>query len=343
MKLICVEEHVLDADIGRAGAPLALAQAPYLPDWGRRVTDGKTADNSRPHVLAAAESARLGLDMGAGRLADMDRAGIDMQVLSYGGFPQLLPAAQAIELCRAANDRLAGAIAAHPTRFSGFATLPWQAPEAAAQEMQRAARMGLKGALINGRPGDDFLDAPRHGPILGVLNELRLPLFVHPGLPLPQVQRPYYGGFDPEVTARLSMFGWGWHNEAGVLTLRLLLSGAFDRFPQLQVISGHWGEMVPFYLQRLEDAIPQEASGLSRGIVQTYREHVYVTPSGMLTEPHFRFILEVMGAQRILYSVDYPYQSLDGVRSFLQHAQISEGDRTAIAQGNAERLLGVSA
>ena len=341
MKLICVEEHLLDPAITRAGAPFALAEAPYLPDWGMRVTDGQVNDTPRPHVLANAESTRKGLAPIRERISDMDRAGIDMQVLSYGGFPQLLPAAQAIDLCRAANDRLAAIIADHPSRFSGFATLPWQAPDAAAQEMERAAAIGLKGCLINGRPGPDFLDAPQYAPVLEALNRLQLPLYVHPGLPLPAVQDPYYGGFERELSARLSMFAWGWHNEAGILTLRLLLSGAFDRFPDLRVISGHWGEMVPFFLQRLEDSIPQEASGLSRPIVQTYRDHVYVSPSGMLTEPHFRFIHEVMGADRILYSIDYPYQSLNGARAFLDQQAISADGRALIAHVNAERLLGL--
>src|SRR5690349_10846562 len=125
MKLICVEEHVLDPAIGAATQALVRAEAPYLSDWGSRVVDGRqVSDVSRPHVIAPGESARKALDMGAARLADMDAAGIGMQLLSYGGFPQLLPGTQAIDLCRAANDKLALAAQAHPTRFAGFATLP---------------------------------------------------------------------------------------------------------------------------------------------------------------------------------------------------------------------------
>ncbi|NVD74831.1 amidohydrolase [Duganella sp. BJB1802] len=343
MKLICVEEHVLDAATGAASQGLARAEAPYLSDWGSRVVDGRrVADATRPHVVAPAESARKALDMGAPRLADMDAAGIDMQVLSYGGFAQLLAAAQAIDLCRAANDKLALAAQAHPARFSGFATLPWQAPEAAARELERAVKaLGLKGALINGRPGATFLDDPRYAPVLAAFDALEVPLYVHPGLPLAAVQAPYYGGFDRELSARLSMFGWGWHNEAGIQVVRMLLAGLFDRYPRLQIISGHWGEMVPFFLQRLEDAIPQEASGLRRPIVQTYREHVYVSPSGMLTLPHFQFIHALMGAERILYSIDYPYQSLDGARAFIERLPVSEADKALIAHANAERLLGL--
>ena len=343
MKLISVEEHVLDSAIGGATQGLVHAEAPYLADWGSRVVDGQNvADPSRPHVIAPSESARKGMEMGAARLADMDATGIDMQVLSYGGFPQLLPAAQAIELNRAANDKLAETARAHPTRFAGFATLPWQAPEAAARELERAVKdLGLKGALINGRPGDTFLDDARYELILAAFSDLKVPLYVHPGLPLPAVQGPYYGGLERELSARLAMFAWGWHNEAGIQVVRMLLAGAFDRHPGLQVLSGHWGEMVPFFLQRLEDSIPQEASGLRRPIVQTYREHVYVSPSGMLTLPHFQFIHALMGAERILYSIDYPYQSLDGARAFIDRLPVSEADKALIAHGNAERLLGL--
>ncbi len=342
MKLICVEEHVLNPAIGAAAQTLVSAEAPYLSDWGSRVVDGisTVTDPSRPHVIAPSESARKGFEMGASRLADMDSAGIDMQVLSYGGFPQLLPAQKAIDLCRAANDKLADAAHANPERFAGFATLPWQAPEAAAIELERAVtELGLKGALINGRPGETFLDDPCYTPILDAFNELNVALYLHPGLPLPAVQAPYYGGFERELSARLSMFAWGWHNEAGIQVVRMLLAGVFDRYPSLQVISGHWGEMVPFFLQRLEDSIPQEASGLKRPIVQTYREHVYVSPSGMLTIPHFQFIYSLMGAERILYSIDYPYQSLDGARAFIENLPISEAEKALIAHGNAERLL----
>lgn len=343
MKLICVEEHVLDAATGAATQQLVHAEAPYLGDWGRRVVDGQhVTDTSRPHVIPPGESARKGLDIGAGRLAEMDAAGIAMQVLSYGGFPQLLPVAQAIDLCRASNDRLAAACQAHPTRFAGFATLPWQAPEAAARELERAVQqLGFKGALINGRPGETFLDDPRHAPMLAAFDALDVPLYVHPGLPLPGVQAPYYGGFDKELSARLAMFAWGWHNEAGIQVVRMLLAGIFDCYPRLQVISGHWGEMVPFFLQRLDDSIPQQASGLRRSIVQTYREHVYVSPSGMLTLPHFQFIHALMGAERILYSIDYPYQSLDGVRAFIGSLPVNEADKVLIAHGNAQRLLGL--
>jgi uncharacterized protein len=119
----------------------------------------------------------------------------------------------------------------------------------------------------------------------------------------------------------------------------MILAGKFERFPNLQVISGHWGEMVPFYLQRMDDTIPQEATGLSRSISETYRKHVYVTPSGMFNLPHFEFIHKVVGADRIIYAVDYPYLSHTGARGFLENLPVSQEDKEKIAHRNAEALF----
>ena len=336
MKLICVEEHILDGQIAQATMPEVLNIAPYLTDWGKRVKDGKNLDLSRPQVIDDRLSLQKGLDFGAARLADMNAAQIDMQVLSVGGFPQFAT----LDHHQRVNDNLARAVAENPMRFAAFATLPWAKPDEAAAELERAVtQLGLKGALLNGRPADDFLDAPQYAPLLAKFNELNVPLYLHPGLPVPAVQQAYYSGFDKEVSARLSMFGWGWHNEAGIHLLRLILSGAFDKNPNLQVISGHWGEMLPFYLQRLDDSLPQEATGLRRSITQTFKEHVWVSPSGMLTMPHFQFIYQLMGAERILFSVDYPYQSLDGVRQFIENLPILPMEKEQIAFRNAEKLF----
>ncbi len=340
MRIITLEEHTLDPGIAKATQAAQAAEAGYLPDLAGTAEDATPPSGNRPRLLPVREIMPRAADVGAGRLADMDAHGIDMQVLSYSSAPQLAPAGQGVELARAANDRLAEAVRAHPGRFAGFATLPWQDPTAAAGELERAVHeLGLKGTLLVGRPGQTFLDDPRYEPVLAKLAELKVPLYVHPGPPLPQVQRPYYGGLDRTVTARLSLFGWGWHNEAGIQVIRMILSGVFDRFPELRVISGHWGEMVPFYLQRMDDAMPREITGLSRTITDTYVSHVYVTPSGMLNLPHFKFIHEVLGADRILYSVDYPYLTNTGAREFLEQLPVSQEDKEKIAHRNAETLL----
>lgn len=341
MKIICLEEHTIDAGIARATQQAQKAEAGYMADWGSEIQDNPSEENNnRPHLLSIRKTMELAEDVGTGRIAEMDRHGIDMQVVSFSSSPQLASAGNAVELCRAANDRLAEAVRKNPKRFAGFATLPWPDPEAAAKELERAVKeLGMVGTLLTGRPGKTFLDDPRYEPVLAKLDELKVPIYVHPGFPLPQVQEPYYGGLSKEVTARLSLFGWGWHNEAGVHVIRMMLSGKFEKFPNLQVISGHWGEMVPFYLQRMDDAMPQDATGLSRTITETYKTHVYVTPSGMLNLPHFEFIHKVLGADRILYSVDYPYLTLTGAREFLENLPVSEQDKEKIAHKNAEALL----
>lgn len=157
--------------------------------------------------------------------------------------------------------------------------------------------------------------------------------------PLPTVQQAYYSGFSPEVTAQFSLPGWGWHHEVGIHVLRLILSGAFEKYPSLQVISGHWGEMVPFHLQRLDDMLPPKITGLSRTITETYLNHVWVMPSGMFNLPQFQFLHAVIGADRIIWSVDYPYLTQDGTREFISKLPVSEQDREKITHQNAEKLF----
>lgn len=340
LRLICVEEHVSNSNVVRETMPEMLRQAPYLVDWGKDVTDKGEEDPSRPRVIAARDSLRKLMDIDAGRLRDMDTHGIDIQVLSYAASPHLVSGQAGIDHCAKANDDLAASAARHAKRFVAFATLPWQEPEAAVKELERCiGQLGFRGVLLNGRPGDTFLDDIHYRPVLDTLNTLRVPLFLHPGLPLPQVRNAYYAGFNREVSGRLSMFGWGWHNEEGVQLVRLLLSGVFDKLPQLRIISGHWGELVPFFLQRLDDSIPQEATGLRRSLTETFKEHVYVTPSGMTSLPHFLFVREIMGINRLLFSVDYPYLSLNGARAWLENLPVSHEEKEKFACRNAEALL----
>lgn len=340
MKLICIEEHAVDRAIAQAARPVLQRDAPYLGLQSSPDATAHSRTNDRPGLVELSKAIRLAEDLGDNRIGDMDLHGIDMQIVSYSSPAQLVPHEQAVTIARAANDRLAEAVRANPTRLNGFAALPWQDPGAAVDELGRAiGELGLKGAMIPGRPGDTFLDDPKYTSVLSKLNELAVPIYLHPFYPLPQVQRAYYAGLRPEVSAQFALGGWGWHLEAGIHVLRLILSGVFEQFPNLQVISGHWGEMVPYHLQRLDDVLPSQVTGLSTTITDTYRHHVWVTPSGMFYEPHFQFIRTVIGIDRLIWAVDYPYLSLDGARKFLENLPISEDEAHKIAHGNAERLF----
>ncbi|WP_026313173.1 amidohydrolase family protein [Actinobacillus capsulatus] len=338
MKIISVEEHIQSPALAKAMMPEMLKKAPFLLDWGKDVTD-KITDLSRPQVIVSRDSTAKLMEVGDGRIAEMDEHGIDMQMLSYAGLPQLVQGEAGVQAIRDANDYLIEKVRSNPSRFGGFAYLPWQDVNAAIVEIERVHQQGIKAVLINGRPSEKWLEHADYEPVLLKLNDLEMPLFLHPGLPFEQVQQSYYTGFSREVSARFSMFAWGWHNEAGIQLIRMILAGVFDKFPKLNVIMGHWGELVPYYLQRLDDSIPQEATGLKRTIVQTFQEQVYVTPSGMMSNSHFAFNQALVGVDRILFSVDYPYLSLNGARAWLENLPISQEDKEKIAYKNAEKLF----
>ena len=337
IRIICLEEHLADPALAELSSVIFRQDAPYWFDQGTEFREDPAHEpQDRPRNNPPQRAVELTADTPEARLTAMDADGIDMQVLSLTHATQgTSPHAAA-----AANDRLAGYPRHAPTRFGAFCTLPWLDVPAAVAEVERCRTSGFAGALIAGRPsGDGFLDDPRFEPVLAKLAELDMPLYIHPGPPMRQVQQPYYGGFSPEVTARLSLFGYGWHNEAGAQIVRLILAGVLDRHPGLQLISGHWGEMVPFMLQRMDDTMPPAATGLRRTITQTYRDQVYVTPSGMLYGPQFAFCREVLGPERIMFAVDYPYLTMTGARRWLETLPIPENERALIAHGNAEMLL----
>ena len=191
-----------------------------------------------------------------------------------------------------------------------------------------------------GRTGGDFLSAERFDPILAVAARLGVPIYLHPALPTRVTAADNYeAGLDPIVAARFASAAWGWHTETGVHFLHLVLSGVFDRYPALQVILGHWGEMIPWFLDRLDEALPPRATRLDRTIGDYVRQNSYYTPAGLFTEPHLRFCLDVLGPGRMIYSVDYPFVGNDGAVDFLQRAELPESAKEDIAHRNAERLM----
>ena len=207
-------------------------------------------------------------DVGAKRLAEMDAAGIDMQVLSLSapGVEQMEPA-DAVAMARDTNDYLADAVKKHPTRFAGFAAVPTGAPKQAAEELERRVRQqGFKGAVINGHNRGRYLDNQFYWPILECAEALNVPIYLHPTPPPQPVIDVSYGGFSPMVTDMLAGGAWGWHIETAVHMIRIVCGGVFDRFPKLQFVIGHMGEGLPFFFQRL-DIIPMATTKLKRPII----------------------------------------------------------------------------
>jgi uncharacterized protein len=281
-------------------------------------------------------------DIGDKRLAEMDAAGIDMQVLSlqYPGTEQC-EAVEAIAIAEDANDVLAEAVKKHPTRFAAFAALPTGAPDKAAEELERRVRSGFKGALINGHNRGRYLDDKFYWPILERAEALNVPIYLHPTRPPEAVIAASYGGFAPEVSWMFSGPGWGWHIETAVHVIRMILGGVFDRFPKLQIVVGHLGEGLPFMLPRLDRNMAPGLTKLKRPLGDYLRQNVHYTFAGFNFPATFLDLLLEVGVERIMFSVDYPYGSMAKAREFLENLPVSAADRERIAHGNAERLLGL--
>ena len=283
------------------------------------------------------------LDLGERRIAAMDEAGIDLQVISHTTpGVQHLDAATAVALAAEANDALAAAVREHPERFAGLATLPTPDPAAAAAELERAVSdLGLLGAMVNGHTSGRFLDDPAFTPLLERFERLDVPLYLHPTEPVPAVRAAYYGGFAPAVAWFLSAAAWGWHAETALHVLRMVLSGVFDRHPRLRVIVGHMGEMLPFMLQRIDDNLPPRVTGLGRLPSEYVLDHLVITSSGLFSVPPLRCALDVFGLERVLFSVDWPYAPNEEGRRLLDEAPLAGDDLERFAHGNAERVLGL--
>lgn len=294
-----------------------------------------------PAVARSAALEKKLLDIGAVRLAAMDEAGVDLQVLSLAATgEQALPANEATALVQEANDIAFAATGAYPERFACFASLALRDPVSAAKELERGvSKLRSVGGFLNGTEGGTFLDDQRYWPIYEAAEALDVPLYLHPTPPSFAVLDAYFRGL-PETSAYfLSTAAWGWHAELGMHCLRLILSGLFDRFPRLRFIIGHMGENLPFSLMRAQDGLPTTVTGLPRSVSEYFLDHFYVTTSGYFTQPPFRCALDVVGADRLLYSVDYPYRSNLAGAKFLADLSVSSSDRDKITHGNAERIL----
>lgn len=328
MRIIGLEEHFWTSEIGEA-----------LGRLGPDQRDDSVALFQTEQIASRLE------DLGEGRLKQMDMIGLDMMVLSVTTpGTQVLSPEEAVPLALQANDRLATAIKAHPDRFDGFATLPTPDPTAAVRELGRAVQdLGLRGAMIHGRTGDRYLDHEDFRPLLRKAADLGVPIYLHPQIAPRPVRALHFDGFDERLSVGFATGGWGWHVEAGITALRLIVAGVFDELPSLQIVLGHWGEMVPFFLERAA-GLSRWTNHLKKPVADYFHQNFFVTASGMYSTTYLQRAIEVMGIDHVMYSSDYPFQyHEDGLaRRFLENSPLSPEDKSKIAHANAEKLLGIS-
>jgi len=299
---------------------------------------------TNPSERTRAVAARLE-DLGARRIADMDATGIAMQVLSLTApGVQIFDAGTAVPLAREVNDELAEAIAANPTRFTGLAAIAPQVPGEAAKELERAVRrLGLKGAIVNSHTHGEYLDDPKYWDIFAAAEALDVPIYIHPTTPPNSMIEPFLPrGLEGAV------FGFG--VETALHALRIVVSGAFDRFPRLRIVLGHLGEALPFWLFRIDfmhghslrtGRYPGQPM-LVRRPSEYLKEHFYYTTSGMAWQPVIGYVQAVIGLDRVLYAMDYPYQFVPEEVHVTDTLPLSEAELKAFYQTNAERVFKLS-
>lgn len=328
LEKIAVEEHFNLLTAGASSADLeSLVRAmDYAADWSRLVTS------------------RLG-EFDRDRLADMDASGIRLSILSHTvpGVQGIPDPAAAVAAARDVNDYLAALVTRHPDRFAGFACVALQDPAAAAVELERAVRLGLKGAMINGYSsvGDgqtvEYLDEPQFLPFWEAVAALDVPVYLHPR---PALEQRIYRGHAELIGAT-----WGFAPETAAHALRLVYSGLFDRFPRLTVILGHLGETIPSFAWRIQHCFEYNPSDkrVERRLQDYLADNFYVSTSGIFNDQALANAILTIGADRILFAVDYPYEMMEPAARWIEQAAISEGDRRKIASGNARRLFKLDA
>jgi 5-carboxyvanillate decarboxylase len=295
-------------------------------------------DNPRPGSNQDRFRRQL-LDLDAERLADMDQAGVDVQVLSVTipGVQMFKPEA-ASALAVSTNDQLASAISRHPGRFAGLACFAPQDPARAIKEMERAVNvLGLNGFIINSHTGNLYLDDPRFAPVLEAAEALDRPIYLHPRAPSNGMAAPFQD---------YSMGGsiWGFGVEAGTHAVRMILSGLFDRYPRLRIVLGHMGEALPFWMWRLDHMAARRARDgrmkpLSLAPSDYFRRNFAVTTSGFEAPGVLDLTIKTAGIENVMWAIDYPYESSSDAVTFIEGAKLNHDQRSSIFHLNAERLF----
>lgn len=282
------------------------------------------------------------LDVAEVRLKDMDEAGIDMQVLSFvAPGAEVFDAVTGTALAKKVNNELSRIIMKHPQRFAGFAALAPQDPKGAADELERAVKeLGLKGAKINSNIRGEYLDDEKYWIIFERAEKLGVPIYIHPREPSPDMIKPYLTY--PSLVGSM----WGYAAEVGLHSMRLICSGVFDKYPGSKIILGHLGEALPFWLWRLDqrwqkgevplDQLPKK---LMKKPSQYIKDNFFVATSGMFWQPALICTYLALGAENILFAVDYPFESNKEAVQFMETAPICDSDKEKIYHLNAEKLL----
>jgi uncharacterized protein len=330
MRTVALEEHFAVPSIANRIDKSVLARRGYRP---------RTLPKNAPNPL------ELLPEIGERRLKSMDDAGISMQVLSNSGpGPDLVPGSDGVAMARETNDHLAKAIASRPDRFAGFAALPLQSPDAAAVELVRCVKeLGFVGAMVHGTTEGRFLDHASYDGILAAAEQLDVPIYIHPHIPPEPIRQAYFSDLPPGPGRVLETAGWGWHSETAVHVLRLVISGALDRHPRLKVIIGHMGEMLPMMLARADQVFSHDSDHLKRSVSRTILDQVWITTSGIFSEPPLLAALLTFGIDRIMFSVDYPYSPDAWGRAFLDRIALSPADMAKLSHGTADALLKLKA
>jgi predicted TIM-barrel fold metal-dependent hydrolase len=318
MRTIALEEHFVTRDFLKATGGDSANLPPYMQQLQARL-----------------------LDLGEGRLRAMDEGGVDVQVLSLAAMDvNSLSAADQTAMLRGVHDELAAAIQARPDRLKAFCTPALKEPAHAVRELERTLKLpGFVGALIDGTTDGKFLDAPEFFPVLEAAEALDVPVYLHPAPPPEPVKAAYYSGLPGESGHLLSIAGWGWHSETAIHVLRLILAGVFDKLPKLQVIIGHMGEGIPYALARTNGILSPASKHLKRSVAETLQQQVHVTTSGYFTKPPFDCARAVLGLDRLMYSVDYPFSPNGKGKEFLAALGLDEGELAGLTHLHAERLL----
>jgi predicted TIM-barrel fold metal-dependent hydrolase len=288
------------------------------------------------------------LDFQDQRLRLMDESGVEIMIASLNA-PAIQGIAdhkRAVELARVANDVLAQECAKRPDRFVGVAALPMLDPDDATRELKRCIReLGFRGALVNGyselagKPV--HYDLPHYRPFWRTVEELDVPFYLHP--------RPPMAGISPLYDGHPWLFGptWSFAAETALHAMRLIGSGLFDECPRLQIILGHLGEGLPFYLWRIDNRNnwmkARHKYAARKWVAEYVRSNFYITTSGHYSTPALIDAIAELGADRVMYSVDYPFEDFSDAAQWFDKAEISEADRRKIGRTNAMRLFKLDA